>query len=92
MNNTDATVAPHGDRPARGLVFSLVLSTVIAIGGFCYLALLDRHPAGVPNRVLRQSCEANWGVLVEGVSETNGSTTQFSLCIPERAFECADLE
>ncbi len=92
MSSNGIVSEPQGDRTSRGLIFSLVLSAAIAIGGFCYLALLYRHAAGVPNRVLRQSCEANWGVLVEGVSETNGSTTQFSLCIPERAFECADLE
>ena len=92
MSRTGEPIEPAGDRSGAGLVLSLVLSALIVMLGFWYLVFMDRGEPSVPSEVLRQSCESSWGVLVEGVSETDGHTTRFSLCIPERALECADLE
>lgn len=92
MSKPGEPIEPAGDRPGAGLIISLLLSALIVILGFWYLVFMDRREEPIPSALLRQSCESSWGVLVEGVSETDGHTTRFSLCIPERAFECADLE
>ncbi len=92
MSRTGETLGAPGDRSGPGLIISLVVSVLIVVLGFWYLVLTDQSPQPVPHDALRQSCESSWGVLVEGVSETDGYTTRFSLCIPERALECADLE
>jgi len=92
MSRVGETLGGAGDRTGTGVVLSLVISALIVILGFWYLFFMNRSDSSIPSALLRQRCESQWGVLVEGVSETDGHATQFSLCIPERAFECVDVE
>jgi len=71
-------------------VFSLVISLLFVVGGCFYLYSNSHH--SLPNASLAVRCEEAGGVLVEGVNDTEGTVSQFAICIPERALYCADIE
>ncbi len=82
----------QNDKSGVGLVASLGISMLIVVTGFFYIFSMNRaHERSAAPASLRQRCDSEYGVFVEGMSGAEGYETHFSLCIPERAFECIDV-
>ena len=75
-----------------GLVISLGVAILIIVGGFFYLTFGGAHERPASAETLHQRCDSANGIFVEGMNGVEGDETHFSLCIPERAFECIDVE
>lgn len=81
------------DKSESGLRISMAISGIILLLGIIYLAFTREQRSAVERvESLRRRCESTGGVYIEGTSGPYGGDTQFSLCIPERAFECIDAE
>jgi len=93
MSETKEQYESHGkNAPGGGFIISLGVSILIIIGGFFYLAFGDARERSASAEELRRRCDSEYGVYVEGMTRTDEEVSQFSLCIPERAFECIDVE
>jgi len=74
------------------VILTMVIVLVTATMGSC-LGMCSPGPE--PDRLesLRAQCGISGGVLIEAVaSDGDGKQGLFSICIPERAFYCVDVD
>jgi len=71
--------------------FSIVVVAIVVVT-VCWFLYTSSGHLSVPNTSLAERCEESGGVLVQGVNDTAGTVSEFSICIPEQALYCADIE
>lgn len=72
-------------------VVSLIVAAFMVVSG-CWFLYSSHERASAPNVSLASRCEESGGVLIQGVNDTDGTVSEFSVCVPERMLYCADIE
>lgn len=81
------------NKDSNGTFFisSLFVAAFIIASG-CWFLYSTHRSVSEPNTSLAARCEESGGVLIEGVNDTDGIVSEFSVCLPERVLYCADIE
>lgn len=71
------------------LMFMFMFITLIGAIWYVFRQETNRSSSDVS---LRLRCNEAGGSLIEGVTDTSGEVTHFSICVPAEAFYCSDIE
>lgn len=71
------------------MVMYVIAASVLISGIIWYVFKNHEQNANVD---LASSCETSGGVLIVGVNDDGNRVNRFSVCVPQEAFICIDVE
>jgi len=75
------------------VTLAVITSFLFVYACFFYFIFFQQHKNPTQHTEnIRQKCDAAGGVYIEGATQIDTSETLFTLCIPQRAFECVSVE
>lgn len=88
-NNMTSEIEETGTKIIAALV-AIVATVVIGLLTLWYIFYNSREVSAI--QTLATRCEANGGVMIEGVNDDGSNVNHFSVCVPFEVLTCADIE
>lgn len=88
-NNMTSEIEETGTKVIAAIV-GIVAAVVIGLLTLWYFLYNSREVSAI--QTLAARCEANGGVMIEGVNDDGSNVNHFSVCVPFEVLTCADIE
>jgi len=89
VNNMSSEIEETGTKIIVAII-GIVAAVIIGLLTLWYVFYNSRETSAM--QALATRCEANGGVMIEGVNDDGSNVNHFSVCVPFEVLTCADIE